>query len=490
MKTLALFISLLFVSHLAFCTTYYVDANNGKDKNNGTSKKSAWKTIWKVNQQTFRPGDQILFAAGTTYEGQLMPKGSGKKGKVISIDRYGKGDHPQINGLGYKESTLYLYNVEYWEVRNLKITNKGEKPAAKRRGVVVRAENFGDCHHIVLEGLEIFDVNGLLEKKKGGGSAILWQNMGNEVKTRFIDLQILNNYMHHCERNAINSKGNIKRTAWYPSLEVVVRGNLIENIPGDGIVPLGCDGALIEYNVIRKGIDSMPKGDAAAGIWPWSSDNTLVQFNSVSDHRAKWDGQGYDSDFNCNNTTFQYNLSYDNWGGFILICNNGFKLGQPMNQGTKNTEVKYNLSINDGIRPYKAHNKRYFAPTFHITGPVENTNIHHNIVVIPDKENPEMENHVVEFQDWGKKYPVQTLFEKNVVRNQSEAKILPRGAIAFERKENDIQKDFNYEERNPQKILDSLKDHPLFENDEEFMKLYHFVERTVKNGDFRDKKYQ
>lgn len=481
-KKITLFIGyFLILSNLAFSETYYVDASKGNDKNKGTSKKTAWKSLWKVNQQTFKPGDQILFAANTSYDGQLMPKGSGTKEAVISIDKYGKGDKPLINGLGKKEATLYLYNVEYWEVRNLKITNKGKEAKAKRRGVVVRAENFGDCHHIVLEGLEIYDVNGLLEKKKGGGSAILWQNMGEKVKTRFVGLHILNNFMHHCERNAINSRGYAQRTKWHPSVEVVIRGNLIENIPGDGIVPIGCDGALIEYNIIRKGVDSMPVGDAAAGIWPWSSDNTLVQFNSVSDHRAKWDGQGYDSDFNCFNTTFQYNLSFDNWGGFILICNNGFKLGEPLNKGTENTVVKYNLSINDGIRPYKAHNKRYFAPTFHITGPVENTSIHHNIIIIPDKEKEAMENHVVEFQDWGKTFPNKTIFENNFVRSQSETKIIERKTTGFVNKANDMDATFDYTERNPQKILEQLKTNALFEQDEEFMKLYQFIEWLEKN---------
>ncbi|AZQ64797.1 right-handed parallel beta-helix repeat-containing protein [Flammeovirga pectinis] len=476
MKIVNLLGIFMLLSSLVSATNYYVDAANGNDKNEGTSKKKAWKSLWKVNQKVLQPGDAVLFAAGTSYNGQLKPQGSGTKEDVIKIDRYGKGEHPQINGKGKKEATLLLYNVEYFEVRNLKITNKGAERKGKRRGVIVRAEDFGDCHHIVLEGLEIFDVNGLFEKKKGGGSAILWQNMGNKVKTRFIDLQILNNFMHHCERNAINSKGYAKRTEWHPSLQVVIRGNLIENIPGDGIVPIATDGTLIEYNVIRKGIDSMPVGDAAAGIWPWSSDNTVIQFNSVSDHRAKWDGQGYDSDYNCFNTTIQYNLSYNNWGGFILICNNGFSLGEPLNNGTVNTIVKYNLSINDGIRPYKAHNKRYFAPTFHVTGPLENTDIHHNIVIIPNKEIPEMENDLIEFNDWGKKYPDKTIFEKNIVRNQTTARIILGKTTNLKNKDNDISTSFNYEERDPIKVLDALKNNPLLKDNEEFKKLYKFIQ--------------
>ncbi len=327
----------------------------------------------------------------------------------------------------------------------------------------------------------------MLEKKKGGGSAILWENKGQKVKTRFIDLQILNNYLHHCDRNAINSRGNAKRTEWHPSLGVVIRGNLIENIPGDGIVPIGCDGALIEFNVIRNGVDSMPIGDAAAGIWPWSSDNTLVQFNEVSDHRAKWDGQSYDADFNSFGTTFQYNYSFDNWGGFMLICNRGDILGQPHNMGTKNTTVQYNFSVNDGLRPYKAHNKRFFSPTFHITGPTENTVIDHNIIIIPNKPLSAIENTLIEFGNWGGAFPTNTSFSNNIVKNESKAAILTKKVTKFNQKGNDISRDFDYSEKNPVKILEQLKNNPLLKNNKNFKTLYKFIEFRINKSDPRYK---
>ncbi|GAB1308887.1 hypothetical protein KH5_15700 [Urechidicola sp. KH5] len=481
-------IVLMVCTNTVLATNYYVNSKTGNDDNDGKSEQNAWKSLNKVNEEEFLPGDIVLFAAGTSYEGQLIPKGSGNNKKVIQIDKYGKGANPAIHGKGEELYTLLLYNVQYWEIRNLEITNQGSQPLRKRRGVIVRAENFGDCNHIVLEGLEIHHVNGFLEKKKGGGSAILWENKGEKVKTRFVDLQILNNYLHHCERNAINSRGYANRTKWHPSIGVVIRGNLIENIPGDGIVPIGCDGALIEYNVIRKGVDSMPFGDAAAGIWPWSSDNTLIQFNEVSDHRAKWDGQSYDADFNCIGSVFQYNYSFDNWGGFMLICNNGLKLGQPINIGTENTKIKYNLSVNDGIRPYKTHNKRYFSPTFHITGPVQNTEINHNILILPNKEIPEIENTLIEFNDWGDTFPIQTNFSNNIVRNQQLASILnPDKSNEFVQSANDIQTSFNYDERNPLRILNSLRDHQLFKDNKKFKILTDFIEFRIKNPDPRFK---
>jgi parallel beta helix pectate lyase-like protein len=115
--------------------------------------------------------------------------------------------------------------------------------------------------------------------------------------------------------------GNWHRDRWYPSLRVVIRGNLLEDVGGDGIVPLACDGALVEHNILKGG--RMRAEDYAAGIWPWSCDNTVVQHNEVSGMKGTRDGEGYDSDYNCRGTLFQYNFSHNNDGGFMLICNNG-----------------------------------------------------------------------------------------------------------------------------------------------------------------------
>tara|TARA_R110002096_G_scaffold434777_1_gene657825 strand:+ start:2441 stop:3925 length:1485 start_codon:yes stop_codon:yes gene_type:complete len=417
-KVLILFLILLFSS----CSNvYYIDSVLGDDSNSGKSPNKAWSSLKKVNQITFQPGDKILFKSGTIYYGQLEPKGSGIKDKPILINSYGSGKKPAIHGEGEKLHTLLLYNVEYWEIRNLEITNKGEVREAKRRGVVISAENFGDCHHIIIDNLEIHHVNGSLVKKDGGGSAILWQNSGQKIPTRFVDLIIENNHLHDCGRNGINSKGNTNRDKWFPSTGVIIRNNLLEHIPGDGIVPIGCDGAIIENNVLRDFPDILSHEEAAAGIWPWSSDNTLIQYNEVSGHKAKWDGQGYDSDYNCIGTTIQYNYSHDNYGGFLLICNNGFSFKGSGNIGTKQTIIRHNISINDGIRPYPTKRKGDFSPVFHITGPTENTYIHNNIIILPKNT---LDNTIVRMDNWGNLWPINTVFENNIFYSEVPSRFL------------------------------------------------------------------
>jgi hypothetical protein len=394
--------------------SYYVDAEGGSDANSGLAPEMAWASLSRINSITCRPGDRILFRAGCEWEGRLVPKGSGTPGLPVIIDRYGEGDLPVIHGRGKWESTVLLENIEYWEVRNLEITNKGTGRKAGRRGLVVRALDMGDCRGIHLKNLVIRDVNGVLEKKQGGGSAILIHNGGERVPTRFIDLRIEDCHFYRCERNGVNFRGNTNRNAWHPNLQVVIRNNLLEQIPGDGIVPIGCDGALIEHNVMRDCPDILPFGDAAAGIWPWSSDNTLIQFNEVSGHNAKWDGQGFDADWNCIGTVIQYNYSHDNAGGFLLVCNQGHNYGTERNAGTRDTIIRYNLSINDGIREYPTKREGWFSPSIHISGPCENTYIHNNVIIIPEKRKPGIDSSVVYFHNWGGLWPVNTRFEDNL----------------------------------------------------------------------------
>lgn len=392
--------------------TFYMDSVLGKDTHSGVLPTNAWKTLDRLNRQTFQPGDSILFKAGTEYIGQFEPKGSGSEKAPIFVSRYGEGNLPIIHGRGQKQHTLLLEGVEYWEVNNLEITNWGKELDPGRNGVIIYAWDKGDVHHIHLKHLVVRDVNGSCIKNEGAGNGIYWHNGGESIPTRFVDLLIENCHIYHCQRNGITGNGNSNRDAWFPSLQVVIRGNLIENVPGDGIVPIACDGALVEHNIIRDSPDLLRIEDAAAGIWPWACDNTLIQFNEVSGQHAKWDGQGFDSDYNCRNTVIQYNFSHDNAGGMVMVCNEGNTLGKPYNIGTENTIIRHNISINDGLRSYPTR-PGWFAPLIHISGPAKNTSIEENILIIFKKKLSEMDRSILVMDNWGGPWPEKTLFRKN-----------------------------------------------------------------------------
>ena len=396
-RSILVVIILLCVPLTCRSLTYYVNSNQGDDSHSGLSPAQAWKTLDKVNQIIFKPGDRILFRAGTEYAGQLKPQGSGTANNPIRMDKFGKGALPRIDGEGKYEATMELYNDEGWEVSDLEITNLGPTQQPGRKGVYLHLHDYGVAHHLVLKNLFVHDVNGSDLKKSGAGYGIFWDVKGKVKKSRYDGLLIEGCHLVRCDRNGICGAGYWSRQDWFPCLHVVIRNNLLEDIGGDGIVPVACDGCIVEHNVLRGCGKRFPPGDAAAGIWPWSCDNTIVQYNEVSGQSGYWDSQGFDSDWNCRNTIIQYNYSHDNEGGFLLICDDG-SVKKPWSVGNVGTIVRYNISINDGYRMkgYAAG----FSPTFNISGPVEDTHIYNNTIIMGRKSSPKMDTTLVNMGDW------------------------------------------------------------------------------------------
>ena len=358
---------------------YYVDSQNGSDATTGDSASRAWRSLGRVNATTFHPGDRILLKSGSTWTGQLWPKGSGTAGHPITIDKYGGGGLPLIDGAGRTENTVLLKNQQYWEIRNLEITNHGETRAL-RRGVYVLAENSGDLHHIYLQNLTVHDVNGDFKEKVNGG--IHYNSVGDVKPSRFVDLRIEQNHVYHVDRSGIFGwSSHWTRSKWYPSLGVVIRNNVLDDIGGDGIVNVATDGALIEHNVVSRA--SQRSQNYNVGIWPWSADNTVIQYNEVYATKGQHDAEGFDADWNSRNTLIQYNYSHDNEGGFLLICNEGSQSPND-NAGNTGTVVRYNISQNDHHRAIK------------LSGPVKNTLIYNNTIYVGKRESSDLILH----SDW------------------------------------------------------------------------------------------
>jgi hypothetical protein len=351
--------------------SYYLDALGGDDARDGTSPARAWRSLARLGKVRFRPGDRILFRRGGEYAGTFVPVGSGAPGMPVVVDAYGEGAPPQLRGDGRAAATVLLRNVEYWTLANLAISNQGTQAAARRTGVHLLHEDAGTVHGIVLRGLHIHDVNGSAVKKEGGGSAILVEATGKATPTRYDGLTIADNTIERTRRDGILFLRAGTRAGGLAT-GVVVRGNRLTGVPGDGILVRGCERALVERNTMSECGD-LPRGEAAAGIWPFDCDDTLIQYNEVSGHRAPADGQAFDADFRCRGTVIQYNYSHDNMGGMALVCNDGRSAGGVGNSGTV---LRYNVSINDGLR-------KSGSASLRISGPVDGGEVYNNIIILP-----------------------------------------------------------------------------------------------------------
>jgi hypothetical protein len=75
-------------------TTYYVDASEGVDTNDGKDPGRAWKTVSKVNGSSFSALDKILFKRGEVWRETLTIPSSGTSGNPITFGAYGTSSTP------------------------------------------------------------------------------------------------------------------------------------------------------------------------------------------------------------------------------------------------------------------------------------------------------------------------------------------------------------------------------------------------------------
>ncbi|WP_329213632.1 carbohydrate binding domain-containing protein [Streptomyces sp. NBC_01485] len=373
--------ALLLPAHTALAagTTFFVDCSAAT--NGSGTQASPWNSVGSVNSTTFAAGDSVLFAAGTTCTGQLSPGGSGASGSPITMGAYGTGAKPIINANGATGPVIHLLNQQYWEIGGLELTNAAASPAY-RSGVLAENGSGGVLHHIRVHDMNIHHISGW----SGGWYAT---NAGVGVQTNHTtpvstwdDVVIENNTFDHVDRIAVAVTPDGDGQGTGQTTGTVIRDNTMTFDGADDILVVKNDGALIEGNKAGFGgakATCPPSGQycngASAGIWMSGSNDTLVQNNEVYCHVNFADGTGFDVDWGNHNTTFQYNYSHQNLGGFMLVMPPFSIAGEPTSTvPSDGTVIRYNISENDGTNAGcpAAGNPTHGTGVFHFVGGVPN----------------------------------------------------------------------------------------------------------------------
>ncbi|MFD1440071.1 Ig-like domain-containing protein [Lacticaseibacillus hegangensis] len=376
--------------------TYYVDSKNGDDTADGTSPKTAWKTLSRVNQQTFKAGDHILLNADSTWNNEyLWPKGDGTEQAPIAIDLYQVGtdgkavysanQRPVINGNGTYSvgsskravsGTIQLRNQENWDISNIEVTNSPDtsdkelykKPGdAQRAGILV----YGDTqdhtfNNIRIRNNYVHDVQSeyylnyggdrTTQRSKAVGGIIVygaWFNQdGDEVipanehrsSTGFNNVLIEHNAVVRVGLEGIRTKADADTSRgnnfFKTFTNIKIKNNYLQDIAGDGVVLSEvAAGGLVEGNVVNRPCNADYGKQNYAGLWAMSTDHAIFQYNEVYGIRYGYnDAEAFDIDMACDGVIYQYNYSHDNAGGFMLTMGD-----------QKNSIIRYNISANDGF---------------------------------------------------------------------------------------------------------------------------------------------
>ena len=84
--------------------TYYV-SNDGDDTNDGTTPETPWKSLNKVNESTFYPGDGVCFRRGDVFRGTVYAQHG------VTYTAYGEGEKPK-----FYSGDKNLADPELWEL--------------------------------------------------------------------------------------------------------------------------------------------------------------------------------------------------------------------------------------------------------------------------------------------------------------------------------------------------------------------------------------
>lgn len=317
------------------------------------SASSPFNSLGDAGSVSLGPGDRLLLRRGSSCAGELAPQGGGSQADPATVGAYGVGADPRVIGTG--TNAVLLEDLSNLIVQDLDVSNPGAgeplgESTTLRNGVMVTA-TAGTVRNVTLRRLDVHDVAGDLTKNPQGSAAIQVSALG-PPPARFENLLIVENTITRVSRSAISLTGtnDTNRPAasvpWTAaSQDVVIRGNRVDLIAGDGIVPRGTDGAIVEKNVVSRGNRSgrppfAPGGAICnAGIWAFRANNTLIQRNEVfgMEHNG-CDGTGFDIDYFQDGTIVQHNYSHDNTGGFVLLCSD---------DAVRTGDVRFNLSVND-----------------------------------------------------------------------------------------------------------------------------------------------
>jgi putative cofactor-binding repeat protein len=114
LRVIACLVAALVVAPAALAHTYYVSPH-GHDGASGGSPAHAWRTVFRVDKASLRPGDVVLFQGGARFSDDTLMPGwglsvSGSRGAPVTFSSYGRGRAMLSKGIWIKGERYLVFS--------------------------------------------------------------------------------------------------------------------------------------------------------------------------------------------------------------------------------------------------------------------------------------------------------------------------------------------------------------------------------------------
>lgn len=313
--------------------SFYVDDTLGNDANDGHSSNYPLKTLYKLSQNTFDPGDTIYLKKGEDWNESIQLKGSGSNEYPITITSYGTGNKPKLIGpYSYNDAVLYFENVSGWSINGLEIELSTT--------ATLTASTSSDCGILFTFNAPTTFSNILIDNNFIHGNNIDRDTQGIIFSAGYDSskndevvsgITISNNTISYIGWQAIatttyltSGSENISSSQIFNDIKILT--NTVSYTANQGIVLGNANHSKIMWNTMNYG--GQYTGTNAWGpgaIWPLCCSYVDIMFNEaayMSDSNSGCDGMGFDIDWSNEFINLQYNYAHDNIGSGISTMSN------------------------------------------------------------------------------------------------------------------------------------------------------------------------
>ena len=168
---------------------YVNSADPGAIDSGPGSRERPWKSLAAVNSHTFKPGDSVYFARGSSYTGGVAIINSGVAGRPITLGAYGSGAAPRFSNPSYSVLNGNMIQIRgSWVIIDGLYFHDGvpaepnaPKAAVRTIGAVFIA---GTATHVIVRNCEA--TNSPVAVRSYGEYALITRNYFHDTVNQFL----------------------------------------------------------------------------------------------------------------------------------------------------------------------------------------------------------------------------------------------------------------------------------------------------------------